>query len=245
MTQKNEGPLLGYVGQEPTIKLADGRELSAGDVVAEGFKVFQEAGEADGMEWTREQWNSLEDDARRTWCEDAVAQLNEVIRNAGLVADSANVMDAVGTIAERQLGHDLIQAALEQIKRLERPWQAMNQEQQQRVLDRLTDGVRDAVRETVQTLATRGHQHVVCELEQFTVKKGAKATLTIPKGSVSEELLDAVGQPVILVVAASLDEPAAIKAPRAEPDQGDLLSQTAQGSEGTGGAGVIHSDPED
>ena len=159
-----------------------------------------------------------------------------------------SVMDTVGESASKQLGADLVKAAVDELKSLQQPWHQLNEDAQQTILDRLTENVRDAVRTTIKTLATRGHQHVVCELEQFTVKKGAKATLTIPKGSVSEELLDAVGQPVILVVASTLDDASSIQTPRADPDQPDLLANTHQGGEGgddVGGAGVVHSDPED
>lgn len=199
-------------------------------------------------------WNDLEEGDRYRWCLEALDAANLASQATGAAADAANVMDTVGDVAGKHLGAALIDAALTEVKALARPWQQMTEDQQDDVLERITSQVREAVGDTIRMLATRGAAHLVCELEQVTIKKGAKATLAIPKGEIDQDLLDAVGQSVILVVGSELAAAGDIPKPAADPDQADLLGQAHLGS-GVGGDGgpdgsqddglANHSDPRD
>jgi len=248
--KKNDAPLYGYEGQPPEYQLANGNTLGAGDLVAQAAERYHQANPGLDASQVAMAWNNLEDARRRDWCEDTLEALNATSQAAAAQADAANVMDAVATPAAKQLGAALIDAALTEVKALARPWQQMTEDQQDEVLERITKQVREAVGETVRLLSTRGAHHLVCKLEQITVKKGAKAVLVIPKGAFGDDLLDAVGQQVILVVGPELKPEIAKPAP--DPDQGDLLAQVHLGN-GVGGDGdgqpdsglVTHSDPED
>lgn len=254
MARKQQEPLYGYEGQPPVYPLADGRELAAGDLVAEAAKRYHQANPGLDESQVTMAWNNLEDARRRDWCESTLEAMNTELKAGAAATDAANVLDAVSPSAEKQLGAALIDAALTEVKALARPWQQMTHDQQDEVLERITRQVRDAVGETIRLLATRGAPHLVCELEQITVKKGAKAVLVIPRGDLDQDLFDAVGQQVILVVGPELTEAKEIAKPAADPDQADLLAQAHLGK-GVGGEGgedgaaddgtVQHSDPQD
>lgn len=225
-------PLAGFVGQSPETTLADGRTLSAGEVTDLAFGEYAEnnrrlaalRGEPEPDEAKgREAWNALSDEIRNDWCSVTVHNLDNAITENSAQADLANALGTVGTTAEQQLGAALIDAALTEVKALAKPWQQMTADQQSDVLERITNQVRSAVGDAIRLLATRGGHHVVCELESITVKKGTKAALAIPKDAVDQDLVDAVGQKVILVVGA-MAPVAAITQPKPDPNQGDLLA---------------------
>lgn len=242
MAKKPQTPALGYVDQPPAYDLGAGHEVSAGDATA-----------ATANEWcdrtclTLESWNALPDGERREFIEEWVAGEKDAIAEE-LAKLAPSPMDAVAESAERDLGANLIEAALEQIRVLPRPWQAMPEKEQQDVLDRLAARVQGAVRDAILTLATRGHRYITCQLEQLQVKDKAKASLILPNSAVDEGMVEAVGGRVILIVATNFDAADGIKAPRAEPDQADLLDQVARGMGGgddDAGDMAQHSDPED
>lgn len=241
--KKIEGPLYGYDGQEPEQRLADGRTVAAGDVTEGAAALYHEANPGLDASQVGTAWNNLEDARRRDWCETWIERQNTAARNASAAVDTLNVLNTVGDKAAGGMAAELIDAALSEVRALQRPWQQMTEDQQDEVLERLTGRVRDAVGDAIRILATRGATGLVCELESITVKKGAKATLAIPKGELDEELLEAVGQQVILVVGMP-DLSKEIEKPKADPSQGDLLRQV-QGDGTTDGSGVVHSDPED
>ncbi len=237
--------LFGYTGQPATVILVDGTELSAAEIVGLAFKHYQAytVGDADPTAKnvpTPDDWNGLAEATRANWCKVAVDELNNAQKASAALIDVTNVLGVVGDIADKQLGAALIDAALTEVKNQQRPWQQMTEDEQRDVLDRITSQVKAAVADTIRLLATSGANHIVCELEQITVKKGAKAVLVIPKGTdLDQHLLDAVGQPVILVIGPELKAAGDIQAPRPDPNQQPL--PIGNGDDGL----VTHSDPED
>lgn len=243
MGKQQQTPLFGYADQPTTYTLADGQELSAGEVVEQAAHRYHLANQGLDASQVPAAWNNLDDATRRRFCDGVIELRNEELAAGAATVDQANVLDAVGNTAGAQLGAALIDAALTECKALQRPWQQMTEDQQSEVLERITRQVREAVAETIRTLATNGQAHIVCELESITVKKGAKATLDVPKGELDQDLLDAVGAQVILVVGSTLGAARDIQAPKPTPDQGNLLDQANLGN---GDNGLVqHSDPED
>lgn len=251
--KKITGPLYGYEGQPAEYELKSGNTLPAGELVERAATAFHEAHPGLDASQVGMAWNNLEEGERYRYCLEVLDAANAASEATGQAADTANVLDTVGATAAKHLGAALIDAALTEVKALARPWQQMTEDQQDDVLERITSQVRDAVGETIRMLATRGAAHVVCELEQITVKKDAKAVLSIPRAGIGDDLLDAVGLSVILVVGPELAEARDIPKPKPDPDQADLLGQAHLGS-GVGGDGgpdgaqdpgtVQHSDPE-
>lgn len=234
MEKKTEG-LLGYTGQPASVTLKDGLELSAGEVVGQGFALYinqEESGDVAG-----DDWNALPDADRKRHCLNAISALDNSQLANSMTADKANLAAAIGNTAHELLGAALIDAALTECKALAKPWAMLSEDAQSEVLGRITDQVKAAVADTIRLLSTGGQPSIVCDLESITVKKGAKATLSIPKGAgLDQDLLDAVGQPVLLVIGGHLGGEKEIQAPRPDPTQRSLLGPDS---------GVVHSSPED
>lgn len=245
--------LHGYIGQPATYTLADGRELPAGELVDLAFDAYvgdspteQQLGVAAAT------WNGLTDAQRQAKCEEQLEAMNATAEANAKATDVAAVLGTVGETVSRNLFAELIDAGLQELKSLQKPWAQLSQRQQQEVLERLTARVKSVGSDLIRDLATRMHPSVVCELEQVTVKKDAKATLAIPKGEIDQDLLDAVGGPVLLVVC-SLAEIKEMQAPLADPDQAALpfgssapnISEDGNGGGEPDDGTAQHSDPED
>lgn len=233
--QKITGPLFGYTGQPPEYLLPNGNTLAAGDLVERAAARFHGAHPGLDASQVGAAWNDLPESDRQAWCLEELRAIDSASKAASESVDLANTLATVGKSAAKMLGADLIDAALSEVKALQRPWQQMTETQQDEVLERLTSRVRAAVGDTIRMLATRGAANITCELESISIKKGAKATLVVPKGELDQDLLDAVGQTVLLVIGSPMDEAKGIPQPAADPTQRDLL----------GDAGAVHSDPEE
>lgn len=221
MSDKKPEGLNGFQGLAPSYTLPSGREISAGEAVHLGFQAYQRANLDPGDpedSITAANWNEEEPDTRRHYVTSAIATLADAERSNSAAADQANIGDTLIDLTGREMGRALIDAAMTEIKLQQRPWEAMTADQQSEVLERVSSQVRHAVGNALRQLATRGATHITCELEQITVKKAAKLTLTLPRGEVAEDLLEAVGQAVILVIGGALEE-GEIQTPKPEPDQ--------------------------
>jgi hypothetical protein len=255
MNQEHAQPLMGYTGQAPIVVLADGSELQAGDLVDRAFDKFRRQNAAtNGPLLSADDWNDLPEDFRASWCSEIVDDLNAAIAANAAAADATNVLGTIGHQVARNLFEDLIDACLTEVKQMAKPWPGMSESEQRDTLERITNRVKHAGAQLIRDLATKMHPAYTCDLKQVTVKKDAQIVLEIAKGAIDQDLLDAVGGPILLVVA-SLDDVKAVKAPEPEPDQGDLLLQVggsapniSDDGNGTGEADpgtVVHSDPED
>lgn len=240
----NPVSLMGFAGMGPEFNLRT-RVMGAGELIAEHAIPLYHA-DHPGLDASQLPlaWNALPDAARKGYCLRAFHNLEDAITAAAALDDQRSVTATLVPAVEARLGDSILDVIVENMKALPRPWQSMTADQQDAVLERATLRVRDAVKDTIRALSTRGHRHIVANLDQITVKKGAKATLSIASSLLDQDLLDAVGQPVMLVLAGDLSEADQIQQPPADPDQRDLLGQV--GGDSPAGDGVaIHSDPED
>lgn len=99
------------------------------------------------------------------------------------------------------IGKDLLQALISEIRLLPKPWEKLPKTKQDDIIDRLRDRVMSNVSMAVHLLASQGRTVVVGDLEQITIKDGAKAVIKIGRGTESlHELYDAQGKAVLLVV---------------------------------------------
>lgn len=254
MTKKTPDTLLGYNGQPPEHVAKDGRTIPAGDLVDQASQRYLAANPGLDESQRGTAWNNLEDARRRDWCEDTLDAINDAAAVATGQVDVAKTVATAGAQAADKLGKALIDAALTECKALAKPWHMMTEDDQRDVFERITSQVKEAVAVTIVDLATMGNAHVVCELEQITVKKGAKLVLTMPASELREDLLESVGMAVILVVGGTIGAHREIEAPAPESKQLDLLASAHLGN-GVGGDGgpagaaddgtVQHSDPDD
>lgn len=242
--------LLGFSGMGPEFVLPT-RNIGAGELIAEhALPLFHEANPGLDKSQLPLAWNNQPDAVRKGFCIQAFNRLQDASYAAAALDEQQGIDSAIELTAEKRLGETLLEIIMEQLQDLPRPWVSMTADQQDAVLERATLRVRDGVKETIRALSSRGKHHVVCTLDQITIKKGAKAVLSIPASLLDEHLLDSVGEPVILVLAGSLQEAEGIQKPAPTDDQAQLLlgigGGQLDGGDGEPDNGMAqHSDPED
>lgn len=118
------------------------------------------------------------------------------------------------------VGKDLLSALLGEIRLLPKPWDQLTQSKQDDIIDRLRKRVETNVKMAVHLLASEGRTVVVGDLEQITIKDGAKAVIKIGRGAESlHELYDAQGQSVLVIVADACGHTAGMDGITGEEDQ--------------------------
>lgn len=129
-------------------------------------------------------------------------------------------------LASDTMKGDLITALVDELKAAPNVWPKLSQQQQDEVIFRFERRVGAAIREAVRMIASDNRPSIEATLEQITAKDGIKAVITLSKNhSQRHDLLDAVGQAVLIVVADA--EPySGGDRPKPEPDQRQLLTAT-------------------
>jgi uncharacterized protein YbjQ (UPF0145 family) len=106
---------------------------------------------------------------------------------------------ATMNITAESVGAALLQAFVLEAKRLPDIWDKLSEAQQNEVLDRMRDCIADQVREAVYQLASQGRATVIGELEQITIKNGAKAVVKMARSNESlADFYEAQGQCVFV-----------------------------------------------
>ena len=130
--------------------------------------------------------------------------------------------------AEETVGTQLLRALLDEVMNLRTPWAITPQSMQQEVIDRLQTQVENITRGAVLQIATLGMQHVGASVESLTIKEGAKAVLTLARGSEEmHALADRVGSFAVLVFADPKEFTEGMHVIKAQADQRDLLDDAA------------------
>jgi len=97
-------------------------------------------------------------------------------------------------------GAELLRAVVDEVRTMQLGWSMLGEESQNRIIDRLRIAVHEAVSLTVRRCAAADYEHLVAEIESLTVKDGAKAVLSLVRGSTElHALLDRVGSRAVLV----------------------------------------------
>ncbi|MDQ3039840.1 MAG: hypothetical protein M3Q51_04475 [Pseudomonadota bacterium] len=124
-------------------------------------------------------------------------------------------------IAETMLG-ELVSTCMDEIRHAPDIWQKLGEQTQDDVIKRVTSRCGDAIRQAVYLIAAEGRDVITADLEQITAKDGIKAVCVLSKNDPNRhQLLDAVGKPVLIVVASS-QEFMGGEIPAPEPDQQGL-----------------------
>ena len=99
------------------------------------------------------------------------------------------------------IGKDLLSALLSEIRLLPKPWDQIAKSKQDDIIDRLRKRVETNVKMAVHLLSSQGRTVVVGDLEQITIKDGAKAVIKIGRSAESlHDLYDAQGKAVLVIV---------------------------------------------
>jgi hypothetical protein len=103
-------------------------------------------------------------------------------------------------------GGDLLAALIDEIRLLPRPWPALPEAEQAEVIERLRARVTHNVTEAVTAIAAAGRVSMAAELAAVAFRDGLRITLDAAKNAAGRhDLIDSLGQPVLLVLAGATD----------------------------------------
>ena len=133
-------------------------------------------------------------------------------------------------VAVETMGGDLLAALVDEVRMLPDVWPKIPEVEQAEVIERLRKRVTHNVREAVMALAADGRVTIAADLESVTFRDGFKATLKFEKNAAGKhDLIDVVGQPVLVVLANPEDYMGGVGEVKADSDQRALdLDQAAQ-----------------
>lgn len=118
------------------------------------------------------------------------------------------------------IGRDLLSALVAELKLLPQPWVKLSQSKQDDIIDRLRDRVDANIKMAVHLIASEGRTVVQGDLDQVTIKDGAKVVIKIGRGAESlHDLYDSQGKAVLIVVADSQPHTGGMGQVRGEADQ--------------------------
>lgn len=116
-----------------------------------------------------------------------------------------------------------------EIKTLPKPWQQMNEAEQQRIISRVTDQADRLVTAAVEVVAAGGRPVIPAMLDSIKIKDGVQATITMSKHDEHRhELFDAQGSRVYLSVVETSPYTGVESELTPEPDQPDLLGEAEE-----------------
>jgi ribosome modulation factor len=139
------------------------------------------------------------------------------------------------TMTSDTIGRDLLQALVQELKLLPKPWAALSKSKQDDVIDRLRERVDVNIKMAVHMLAAQGRTVVAGDLEQITIKDGAKAVVKFSLAAPSlHQLYEAAGKAVLVVVAGAEDHTAGMDEVRGESDQRAMDLGTEYAPDGAG-----------
>lgn len=127
-------------------------------------------------------------------------------------------------IAADQMGKQLLQAMLDELKALQDPWAKTSQMEQDFALRRLEYRIGALVNQVIRTIAAREHTVLAARVESVMFKDGVKAVVSPMSGtSAVHDLADHVGADVILVITDAAEYLQGMSEIRGEADQRGLL----------------------
>lgn len=109
-------------------------------------------------------------------------------------------------ISAATLLSDLMSISLDELKNAGDVWHRLNEEEQDKAIERIEIRTKDAIRQAVALIATGGYTRVPAKLESLTVKDGVKCVLKVgPADQHRHELFDAQGSSCLIVLADAED----------------------------------------
>ncbi len=128
---------------------------------------------------------------------------------------------------------DLMSMVVDMAKALPKPWQQMNQADQEMWLEKVDLRVTDAVEKCVNIIASRDSEPFPAIVDSVTFKSGVKISLKMEKASEGAHLVaDHTGASVLLTVVDTSDLTSDNHKPSADKDQPELPKLNPEGGEG-------------
>lgn len=134
-------------------------------------------------------------------------------------AAEQSVDNPVVIATETMLG-DLMKVCVDELKATKDVWPKLSQFDQDMAIERIERRCKDAVEQVVRIIASEARATILATLESVTAKDQIKAVLTLSKGDPQRHgLLDACGQPVLIVLAATEQFEGGKDQVKSDPDQ--------------------------
>lgn len=139
--------------------------------------------------------------------------------------DEAIYIDAEDHAASHVAG-DLLSALVDELRTLQKPWQATSEFEQRDVIDRLRRRVRSNVATACRLIAAADRPTLDAIVDQVVFKDGVKAVLTMSKANPSvHDLADAAGSEVLIVVSGAEGFMGGVDDVQPDPDQPVLFDE--------------------
>ncbi|HEY1772474.1 MAG TPA: hypothetical protein VGH91_04700 [Gammaproteobacteria bacterium] len=120
----------------------------------------------------------------------------------------------------------LMQLVHQELVVMQKPWQAMTEEEQADAIHRIEMSLRQAVTKATKLLASDDRANAMATLEQLVLKDGIKAVLKLPKDTGSTQFLaDAVGKSVLVVFIDADAHMSGADAVQPDPNQRALIGE--------------------
>src|SRR5690606_3511901 len=106
-------------------------------------------------------------------------------------------------LAHQLLVHDLVEAALSELRSIHAPYNKLNEGQQQEVIERITDRAKEAASHAVSIISSRNVTTIPCKMKQIQVteKPLTVTSLVDAKDPSRHGLTDSAGHLCLLVLA--------------------------------------------
>jgi hypothetical protein len=125
------------------------------------------------------------------------------------------------------MGHDLVAALLYELRNMPDHWARMNEQLQQKAIERIKEKVRDAVLKAQHMLTTGEFQAVPAVLEYVGRKGGISAKITVDRGALCRHaFFDAQGSKILVVITDPQRWLARMDELKATGNQADLFNRT-------------------
>lgn len=123
------------------------------------------------------------------------------------------------------LGRDLLELVMQELKAMPDVWQKLSEDRQADVIDRATRSIKEAARDAINLIVSNGFERVSAQVDGVQIKDDIKATLKVYRhnnASSLDELYQAHGQDILIVLASAQDFDARMEEIVADPDQPEL-----------------------
>ncbi len=133
-------------------------------------------------------------------------------------------LKGAATLAVDTLGKDILEALLTEVRNIPNSWAQLGPIDQENVIDRLRLRVQVMLRDAVAIMFAGETPAVKARLASLKFGKGLQVVLDVGRDeSGRHDLMDAVGQPVVLIMADPSQYMAAMETVKARAAQGDLF----------------------
>lgn len=133
-------------------------------------------------------------------------------------------------LAVETLGKDLLEALLQEVRLVPQSWAQLGPIEQENLIDRLRRRVQLLLRDAVSIMFAGETPAVRARLSGLKFGKEIQCVLSIARDATGRhELLDAVGMPVVLIMADPNEYMAAMDTVKARAAQGDLFQSNVAG----------------